>query len=147
MKKLLALLGIAAIAGVALLPAATRSSDGKESLFVNLTSDEIHRVAMALTFAERVRTERDIPVTVFLNVDGARLADPEEPQPCYADGRTPQRMIRSFLEAGGTVVLCPMCMKNVAGLEADEILEGIVLGTPENTLDAMFAEGARVMSY
>jgi sulfur relay (sulfurtransferase) complex TusBCD TusD component (DsrE family) len=49
--------------------------EGNKSLFVNLTSNEMNRAAMAINFSTRIRTQKQIPVTIFLNVDGVRLVN------------------------------------------------------------------------
>jgi predicted peroxiredoxin len=121
--------------------------DDQQSLFVNLTSDELNRAAMAISFATRVRVEKQIAVTIFLNVEGVRLVDPRVPAQTYATGQTPQEMLAAFLEAGGTVIACPMCMKNVGGLTADDLMDGVVVGGSDVTWPRMFADGATVLSY
>lgn len=50
-----------------------------QKLFVNLTSDEMNRAAMAIGFSSKVLQEKKIPVTIFLNVEGVRLADKSNP--------------------------------------------------------------------
>jgi predicted peroxiredoxin len=129
-------------------PAAASETDGQAtSLFVNLTSDELNRAAMAIFLATHVRTEREIPVTVFLNVEGARLAGRELPQNTYVDGETLAEKLQAFLSAGGRVIVCPMCMRNVAGLEPADLHPGIEVGESHVTLPAMLEPGVKILSY
>ena len=55
----------------------------EESLFVNLSTDDLDRAAMAVNFAHKILVGREIPVTIFLNVEGVRLVrqehSPEHP--------------------------------------------------------------------
>ncbi|MCB0045367.1 MAG: hypothetical protein KDD92_08055 [Caldilineaceae bacterium] len=118
-----------------------------ESLFVNLTSDDLNRAAMAITFSQKVLEMREIPVTIFLNVDGVRLVDTTIPQAVHPTGETIQEKLTAFMDAGGTVLICPFCMQNVGGMSTDEVLEGVMSGMPDLTQGLMFAEGARTMSY
>lgn len=50
-------------------------AEGNKSLSVNLTSNEMNRAAMAISFSTRARTQKQIPVTIFLNMDGVRLVN------------------------------------------------------------------------
>ena len=148
MPRPLALIALVAIALTTVLAAGpAMAQDGDSSLFVNLTSDELNRASMAISFATRVLEEKEIPVTVFLNVEGVRLADPRIPAQTHATGKTPRQMLEAFMEAGGTVIACPMCMKNVGGLTEDVLIDGVVVGSSDVTWPPMFAEGATVLSY
>ena len=148
-RSLATLLAIVLLATLLAPPAAARSAADTDqpSLFVNLTSDELDRAAMAISLATRVRVERQIPVTLFLNVEGANLADRDRPQNTHSDGQTIHEMLAGLIAAGGEVLICPMCMRNVAGLEAADLLEGVVVGGSHVTLPAMLADGARILSY
>ncbi len=121
--------------------------EGKKSLFVNLTSNEMNRAAMAITFSTRVRTQKQIPVTIFLNVDGVRLANRQIPGSTHVSGKTLQEMLASFMAAGGKVIACPMCMKNVGGMKKIDLLEGVTVGSSDNTWPALFAENTTILNY
>lgn len=116
-------------------------------LFVNLTSDAPDRAAMALTFAQRVREARGVPVTVFLNVEGVRLADIRQPSPVAADGRDVRLMLQGLIEAGGQVIICPMCMANVGAMTMDHVLAGVVQGGKDTTFPALLADDVQAISY
>ena len=122
-------------------------AESKQKLFVNLTSDEINRAAMAIGFSTKVLTEKNMPVTIFLNVEGVRIADKNIPEQKYSNGKSLKEMLADFMKAGGQVIICPMCMKNVGGLTKDELISGVKIGGPDVTMPAMFAEGTAVMSY
>lgn len=123
----------------------TLAADSKNSLFINLSSDEINRAAMAVNLANKVLKEKQIPVTIWLNVEGVRLADINIPQSTYVNGKTVREMLQAFMKDGGKVIICPMCMKNVGGLDPDmDLLEGV---TTEGALTALFAENVTVLSY
>lgn len=123
----------------------TLAADSKNSLFINLSSDELNRAAMAVNLAYKVLKEKQIPVTIWLNVEGVRLADINIPQSTYVNGKTVREMLQAFMKEGGKVIICPMCMKNVGGLDPDmDLLEGV---TTEGALTALFAENVTVLSY
>ncbi|MFV9673125.1 MAG: hypothetical protein ACNYZH_07855 [Acidimicrobiia bacterium] len=119
----------------------------KGGLFVNLSTDDMDTAAMAIGFATKVMANTGKPATIFLNVYGARLADINIPQNVHVSGSTLQEMLGMFMDAGGTVLLCPVCMKNVAGLSESEMLPGLIVGKPEYVYAAMFAEDVTVLSY
>ena len=123
------------------------ASDSDASLFVNLTSDDLDRAAMAINFSTRVRQQKNIPVTLFLNVQGVRIADKRLPQKIHPNGKTLKQMLSIFMESGGKVIVCPMCMKNVGGMTSENLVAGAVVGSADNTWPAMFAEDATVLSY
>ena len=118
-----------------------------ESLFVNLSSSDIGRAAMAITFAHKVLVDRGIPVTIFLNVEGVRLADTTIPQHTHVTGDTLQEKLQKFMADGGTVIICPFCMQNVGGMTKGDLLDGVLMGVPELTQGALFADNATVLSY
>lgn len=49
--------------------------------------------------------------------------------------------------AGGKVLACPMCMKNVGGMKKADLLEGVVVGGSTVTWPALFAENTTVLNY
>ena len=116
------------------------------SLFINLTSNETNRAAMAIFFAQKTLSDRSVPVTIFLNVEGVFLAHKDKPQNLYADGKTPREMLEEFIQKGGKVLACPMCMKNVGHMTAEDLIEGVSEADPQ-LWDILFSEGARVVSY
>ena len=123
------------------------ASDSDASLFVNLTSDDLDRAAMAINFSTRVRQQKNIPVTLFLNVEGVRIADKRLPQKIHPNGKSLKQMLSVFMESGGKVIVCPMCMKNVGGMTTENLVAGAVVGSADTTWPAMFAEGATVLSH
>jgi predicted peroxiredoxin len=116
-------------------------------LFINLTTSDIDRAAMAIGFATKVLNGTEKPVTIFLNTQGVRLADTHIPENTHKSGKTVHQMLQKFMDDGGVVLICPVCMKNVGGLSEEEVLPGITIGTPEYTWSAMFAENVTVLSY
>lgn len=133
------------VIGLTLLWAGTAQAG--QSLFVNLTSNEMNRAAMAVSFSTRVLTEKQIPVTIFLNVDGVRLVNRNIPGSTHVSGKTIQEMLTAFMAAGGKVIACPMCMKNVGGMGKEDLLDGVVKGGSDVTWPALFAKDTTVLNY
>lgn len=119
----------------------------EQKLFVNLTSNEIKRATMAIMFATRVRQQKQMPVTIFLNVDGVQIANKNQPEIKNVMDKSLKTMLQDFMKAGGRVIICPMCMKNAAGITQADLIEGVELGGPDVTWLALFAENTTVLSY
>ncbi len=118
-----------------------------KSLLVNITSDDMDRAAMAISFSTRMMKEQNIPVTIFLNVEGVRLADKNIPQNIHISGKTLQEMLQIFMKDGGTLLVCPMCLENVGGMTENDLIEGAVVSSPDLIGSALFADNVRVLSY
>jgi hypothetical protein len=58
-----------------------------------------------------------------------------------------KEMLAAFMNAGGRVLVCPMCMGNVGGLSKDDLIAGVEVGGPDTTWPALFAEDTTVLSY
>ncbi len=122
------------------------AGESGKKLFVNLSSDEMHRATMAIGFSTRILTKIKIPVTIFLNIDGVRVADKNLPEYKNANGKSTKEMLSAFMKAGGRVIVCPMCMK-AAGINKGELIEGVEMGGADVTWSALSADGTKVMSY
>jgi len=129
------------------VPTPRAPEDLKGGFFVNLTTDDLDRAAMAVGLATKVRKNTGKPVTIFMVTQGVRLVDINIPQNVHKSGSTMHQMLQMFMDEGGVALVCPVCMVNVGGLSEDEILPGVIIGTPEYTWSAMFAEDATVISY
>lgn len=139
-------------AGVVLLAAiisvnTVMATESDQKLFVNLSNDDLNRAAMAIGFSTNVLTKKKIPVTIFLNVEGVRIADKNIPESKYVNGKSLKQMLSEFIKAGGKVIICPMCMNNVGGIKQEEVLDGVTIGGPEVTWPALFADNTTVLSY
>ena len=123
------------------------AADGEQKLFVNLTSDDMKRAAMAIGFSSKILAKKKIPVTLFLNVDAVRIADKRIPGSTYVTGKSLQAMPIEFMKLGGRVIICPMCLQTVGGIAKDDLLEGVEIGGPDVTWPLLFAKGTTVLSY
>ena len=128
-------------------PTPRAPADVEQGLFINLTTDNIDRMAMAIGFATKVLNNTDKPVTIFMNTQGARLADTNIPPNVHKSGMTSHEMLQKFMDDGGVALVCPVCMVNVGGMIEADVLDGVIIGTPEYTWSAMFAENVTVLSY
>lgn len=142
MKKILSL-ALLGFLYFGMNPAVIADENGKK-LFVNLISDDLDRAAMAVSISSKVLTSEKIPVTIFLSAQGVRWVDKNIPQNKYVNGKTMHQMLKGFMEAGGQVILCKMCMENVGGMTKEEVLEGVKLS---GALSALFADNTTTLTY
>ena len=135
------------VVSIAVLAGNAFAGDSGKKLFVNLTSNEMNRAAMAISFSTRVLTQKQMPATIFLNVDGVRLVNKNIPGSRHVNGKTLQEMLTAFMANGGKVIACPMCMKNVGGMTKDDLIDGVVVGGSDVTWPALFADNTTVLNY
>ena len=139
MKRLLSILAPLAVALVTLVPAA--HAGDKDPLFVNLTTDDPHRASMALAFGGN-QHGRGHPLTVFLNDRGVHLAAKSQAGKFGAQ----QKSLAELMTKGATVLACAMCMKHYGVAQAD-LMAGVKIGNPEMTGSALFADGAKSLTW
>ncbi|MCG8567823.1 MAG: DsrE family protein [Desulfobacterales bacterium] len=140
-------LGIGAVMVCVLISTlVTAQETHQKQLFINLTSPSVDRAGMAIEFSTKVMEMKQLPATIFLNTQGVSIANVETESPMHASGKTIRQMLSHFMDKGGKVYICPMCMKNIGHFDPSKLMEGVVTaGKP--TLDALFADGTKVMSY
>jgi predicted peroxiredoxin len=134
---LLACLFTSMVAAETAAPAVERTAP----LVVNLTSADPHRALMALTFALK-QAKRGHPTTVYLNDQGVRIAD-KGGDAALADQR---KAVGDLVALGAVILACPMCSKH-CGISAEAYLPGITVSSPERIEAALFAPGARSLSW
>lgn len=123
---------------------ATVFAASEKSLFVNLTTDDIDRATMVIGISNKVLSTKKISATIFLSAQGVRWTDKNIPQNKHTNGKTSPQMLQQCIAAGGEVIICPMCMKNVGGIKKNEIIDGIKMGA---VLDVLFADNTTVLTY
>ncbi|MCG8532673.1 MAG: DsrE family protein [Desulfovibrionales bacterium] len=119
----------------------------KKQLFVNLTSADVNRAHMAIEFSAKVMELKQIPVSIFINTEAVKIANMNAPYPRHSNGDSVRKMLKKFIEDGGRVYVCPMCMKNIGHFKKTSLIQGIEIAGKENALEDLFAEGTKVMSY
>lgn len=138
LARLLAALVLAFGLTIAVAPAMAGPND---PLFVNLTSDDAHRVAMALNFSAN-QQKRGHPVTIFFNDRAVHVASKANAGK-FAEQ---QKAVSDLVAAGATMLVCPMCSKHYGVAEAD-FLPGLKLGNPELTGSALFTDNTKTLTW
>lgn len=119
-------------------------ADDDKKLFVNLISDDLDRAAMAVGISSMVISTGKISVTIFLSAQGVRWVDKTIPQNTYVTGKTIPEMLQEFMKAGGQVIICKMCMKNIGGIKEADVIDGVKFS---GILDTLFADNTTVLTY
>lgn len=72
------------------------------------------------------------------------LADRNIPAKTNANGDSLKGLLSQFMDRGGSVYVCGMCMKNVGGIKEDELIDGVKV---QAGMSALFEPGTTVVSY
>ncbi|MBU3560314.1 DsrE family protein [Polynucleobacter hallstattensis] len=112
-----------------------------DPLFINLSTDELHRSTMAINFGKH-HSANGHPLTIFLN-DKAVMMGVKAGSTKFAEQ---QQALSEVISSGALVIMCPMCLKQAGFTEAD-LISGIKLGSPKVTGDALFKDGTKTMSW
>jgi len=112
-----------------------------DPLFINLSTDELHRSTMAINFGKH-HSANGHPLTIFLN-DKAVMMGVKAGSAKFADQ---QQALSEVISSGALVIMCPMCLKQAGFTEAN-LIPGVRLGSPKVTGDALFKDGTKTMSW
>lgn len=112
-----------------------------DPLFINLSTDELHRSSMAINFGKH-HSANGHPLTIFLN-DKAVMMGVKAGSGKFADQ---QQALSEVIASGALVIMCPMCLKQAGYTEAD-LISGVKIGGPKITGDALFKDGTKTMSW
>ncbi len=110
-------------------------------------TDDLHAVLMTFKIAENL-VKRGSKVTLFLNLEGVRIADKRQPIDLkwgMEGGHSAQHLYDSFVKSGGTILVCPMCAKNV-GMTAKELRPGAKL-TNEDEISSALLDADKTLGY
>jgi sulfur relay (sulfurtransferase) complex TusBCD TusD component (DsrE family) len=133
-------LKLAVIAALASLPLSALAG-ANDPLFINLSTDEMHRASMAINFGKH-HSVNGHQLTIFLN-DKAVMMGVKVGSTKFADQ---QQALTEVIASGALVIMCPMCLKQAGYTEAD-LIAGVRLGSPKVTGDALFKDGTKTMSW
>jgi sulfur relay (sulfurtransferase) complex TusBCD TusD component (DsrE family) len=114
---------------------------GNDPLFINLTTDDPHRANMAITFG---RNQQDLghSLTIFLNDKGVAIGSKAN----ASKFKDHQAKLQEVMARGGSVLVCPMCMKH-HGVKENELVPGIRVGSPDVTGAALFKDNTKTLTW
>ncbi len=116
-------------------------------LVINLThsTDDVDRTSVAMVVAGAAVASAQ-QTSVFLSSEGVMLARKGVAETLHEEGFAPLgELVSSYVEAGGTFLVCSPCAKK-RGIGEDHLIEGakIVGGA---SLVALLAKGAASLSF
>ncbi|MDC0336538.1 DsrE family protein [Pseudodesulfovibrio sp.] len=112
----------------------------------NITTSDVNKAAMAIKFTHNIMKTKGMKATLFFNVYGVELVNKNKISPIYPTGQNISQMIAEFIKDGGTVLACPMCMKNVGGMTNADLLPGVTAQQGAG-LEAITQPETLVLSY
>ena len=104
----------------------TASSD-KTKLVYHLSSDEPWRATIALLDSQTM-LKSGFNVTLMLSVEGVQLGVKHPHQ--YLGLNLLTNNVTNFMNNGGNVIICEVCLK-IAGYNNSDIIDGAIIGTPQ----------------
>lgn len=121
------------------------SNNGKVVINLATGLEDPERVTVAFLVGGAA-AQAGKPVTMFLTKEAVRLALPGFAHGVACDGcPSLSTLAAQYLEAGGTMLVCPICF-NARNLNQEDLIEGAQIGgaTP---LWQWIGDGATVFSY
>ncbi|PID62360.1 MAG: hypothetical protein CSB44_04360 [Gammaproteobacteria bacterium] len=125
--------------------------DTGTGLFVNLTTDDTWSAAKAISFAhEKALKNGHEPVAIWLNVRAVYLADRKRASHVHGlmaeSGKSIQDMLKDFMADGGRVIMCKAC-STAAGLDIDDYIEGVEMGSWSEIEKLLFDPAMKTLSW
>ena len=108
-------------------------------------TDNLHAVSMALSLSGNLQ-EGETSVTLFLDLEGVRLADARAPKDLrWGTGPSVSEKLDSLLKAGGSILLCEHCA-SAAGIDTTKLIEGARIGSDAEVRET-FRRATKVIDY
>jgi predicted peroxiredoxin len=109
-------------------------------------TDDLHAVTMGLGIAAGLAKRPDSKVTLFLDLEGVRVADRRTPGDLrWGHSKTLAELYEAFVGAGGEVLLCSHCAE-AGGLTAEQLRTGARIGSDDEVAARLLAAD-RILDY
>lgn len=121
----------------------TVPTEPMDSLVLAMSTDNVGIFDAAITIGS-VALKRGHPVTMLLRVDSIKIAVAKNN---YRVGETTlAKKLAAFMEAGAKVIAGGSCMKQM-GLSQDDLVRGVLVGTPDFVMGTLFRKDAKILTY
>lgn len=116
-------------------------AENADPIVYHLSSDDPWRASIALSDATSLKNLGH-NVTLMLSIEGVQVGvnNPHN----FLALRNVISNVTDFINGGGKVVVCEICLE-IAGYEKDDLINGAILGTPE--LSSRILTNATVVDY
>lgn len=105
-------------------------AESAKSTVIHLShfSDNLHATNMALKLSNAVQ-KRNVPVVLFLDLEGVRLADKRQPQNLrWGNSEPVSTYFDAFVKGGGKIFVCPHCAP-ASGLDSKNLRDNARIST------------------
>lgn len=119
---------------------AQAAAEAKPRLFINLTSVDPQRVALA-NFIATTQAEAGVPVTMLLTIDAVRIANKNAP--LFATQRAD---LEHSIKSGVRVIVNPRSMMYHGMADAD-LMEGVQKGNPKLLREVLLQPNTSTLSW
>lgn len=113
------------------------------SLVFTMSTDDAALFDAAMLMGT-VALKRGHEVVMLLRVDAIKPALASASYP--VGDTTLDKKLAAFMQAGATVIAGGGCMK-LMGLKKTDLIPGVVVGTPDIVMGALFKDGSKIISY
>ncbi len=96
----------------------------KDGLFLHVSSNDPHRVLMALRMAEMMAGDHD--VMIYFDIQGIEVVLKDAPDLSYAQFPNSHAQLKKLSEMGIPLQACPGCLE-AAGKTAGDLTEGVTI--------------------
>lgn len=100
----------------------------KDGMFIHVTSDDPHRVLMAMNMADMMSADHD--VVMYFDIEGVKVLVKDSENLEYAHFPKSHAQIKNLSGKGISIMACPGCMK-AAGIVADDLMDGVQVADKE----------------
>ncbi|OPY76359.1 MAG: hypothetical protein A4E64_01565 [Syntrophorhabdus sp. PtaU1.Bin058] len=114
-----------------------------DSLLIAMSTDNTAIFDAAITIGT-VALQRGHAVTMLLRVDSIKVAVAKNNYP--VGDTTLSKRLSAFMKAGATVIAGGSCMKQM-GLTQKDLMEGVMVGTPDLVMGKLFKKDTKILSY
>lgn len=111
-------------------------TDVRDGMFIHVTSNDPHRVLMALKMAEMISEDHD--VLMYFDIDGVEVLVKDAPDLTFAQFPGSHAQLKKLIDKDVIIQACPGCLQAAGYSEAD-LMDGIVTADKERFYN--FTEG------
>lgn len=112
-----------------------------DPLFINMTTDDMHRAEMAIGFGKN-QLLKGHSLVVFINDKGVMVASKKNKHHYMMQ----QQMILDIIKSGGVVYACPSCMKFYK-IDTADLVEGVKVSNPDLMEGELFKPNMKTLSW